>query len=154
MQLFNRRIYKYYGVSKVFLINCELVEYLEWSCTRFKLVSILLYGCTTLILTKRSKKKLDGNRSKIFTDFLPYFEACWRRITVPAVFSLCLLLASIWCIHTVGMTLATAWKKFRFILSDRSDFHMFGNQSTPSLAYINITFSRWDTAAEVRELVY
>ena len=54
-------------------------------------------------------------------------------------------------IHT-----STAWKKLHFILSDRFDFNMIDNQSRlfHVFAYVEITFRRWDAAAEVCELVY
>ena len=39
-------------------------------------VSILLYGCTTWTLTKRLKKKLDGNYARMLRAIL---NKCWRQ---------------------------------------------------------------------------
>ena len=40
------------------------------------------------------------------------------------VFSPYVLLASTWCIHIVVIDITASWKKLRFLLSVRSDFHM------------------------------
>ena len=40
--------------------------------------------------------------------------------------------ASVHVVHSYNrIDTAAAWKKFRFILSDWSDFHVIDNQSTP-----------------------
>ena len=41
-----------------------------------EVVSILLYGCTTWTLTKRLKKKLDGNYTRMLRAIL---NQCWRQ---------------------------------------------------------------------------
>ena len=50
-----------------------------------------------------------------------------------------------------SMDTATGEKKSRLILSERPGLHMIDNLSG---AFYAFTFSRWDIAAEVRELVY
>ena len=50
-----------------------------------------------------------------------------------------------------SMDTAAVWKKFRFILSDRSDFYMIDNSR---LAHVDISFIRWDVTAEAYELVH
>ena len=61
-------------------------------------------------------------------------------------------------VHRYSSTeMATAWKKSWFILSEGSDFRFTDNlliaANTFPYAYFDITFSRWDTAVEVWELV-
>ena len=50
----------------------------KMKCSLFKeaVVSILLYGCTTWTLTKRLKKKLDGNYTRILRTIL---NESWRQ---------------------------------------------------------------------------
>ena len=75
-------------------------------------------------------------------------------------FSLCILSASIWGIHTVVWMpyMGTAWKKSCFILSNRSNFNMIDNLSITFHAftrcYVDITFKRWDAVAKVCEMVH
>ena len=54
--------------------------YLNCLCSFFlaAVVSILLYGCTTWMLTKRLKKKLDGNYTRMLQAIL---NKSWRQHT-------------------------------------------------------------------------
>ena len=65
-------------------------------------------------------------------------------------------LLSVHVVHPYSsINITTAWKKLRFVLSDSLDFHMIDNLLMPSLGvYIDVSFSRWDAATEVHELVH
>ena len=54
----------------------DLTNKIKRSFFRAAVVSILLYGCTTLTLTKRMKKKLDGNYTRILRAIL---NKSWRQ---------------------------------------------------------------------------
>ena len=61
---------------------------------------------------------------------------------------------SVYMVHRYSsMDTATSWKKSRFILSDRSDFHLT-HSSSHCLVYADIIFGKGDVAVEVCELVY
>ena len=49
---------------------------IKWNAVSSKQWSILLYGCTTWTLTKRLKKKLDGNYTRILRAIL---NKSWRQ---------------------------------------------------------------------------
>ena len=54
----------------------DLTNKMKCSFFQAAVVSILLYGCTTLTLTKRLKKKLDGNYTRILRAIL---NKSWRQ---------------------------------------------------------------------------
>ena len=73
------------------------------------------------------------------------------------IFSICFI--SIHVVHRYSRTdTAVAWKKLRFFLSGKFDFHMIDNLSIAVHALANriLTsfFSRWETASEVHKLVH
>ena len=92
--------------------------------------------------------------------------ASWTGSILLAAF-LCLLpwsffssrLVSVHVVHPYSSiyTIA-AWKKLRFILSVRSDFHMTDMLFIAVLGFVSHVpmsfFCRWDTASEVDELVF
>ena len=49
---------------------------------------------------------------------------------------------------------ATTWKNSRFILWERSHFHLVVNVSIAIYAYVNIVFSWWDIVTKVYELIH
>ena len=66
---------------------------------------------------------------------------------------------SVYVVHLYSsMDMTAAWKKLRFILSDRFDFHMTDNLSTADHAFAShvlMSFSVDENAAsEVGEFVY
>ena len=54
----------------------DLTDKMKRSFFLAAIVSILLYGCTTWTLTKRLKKKLDGNNTRMFRAIL---NTSWRQ---------------------------------------------------------------------------
>ena len=54
----------------------DLTDKMKRSFFQAAVVSILLYGCTTWTLTKRLKKKLDGNYTRMLRAIL---YKCWRQ---------------------------------------------------------------------------
>ena len=54
----------------------ELTDKMKRSFFQTVVVSILLYGCTTLTLTKRLEKKLDGNYTRMLQAIL---NKSWRE---------------------------------------------------------------------------
>ena len=72
VSLNNVRIYIY-----IYMCVCVCVCFiLSVSFFQAAVVSILLYGCTTWTLTKRLKKKLDGNYTRMLSAVLNKF---WRQ---------------------------------------------------------------------------
>ena len=57
----------------------ELTDKMNRSFFQAAVVSILLYGCTTWTLTKRLKKKLDGNYTKMLRAILN--KSWWQHLT-------------------------------------------------------------------------
>ena len=58
--------------------NSDLTDKMKHNFFRAAVVSILLYGCTTRTLTKRMKKKLDGNYTRMLQTVL---NKSWRQHT-------------------------------------------------------------------------
>ena len=59
------------AIDKLSIIwKSNLTDKMKCSFFQAAVVSILLYGCTTWILTKRLEKKLDGNYSILLSTFL------------------------------------------------------------------------------------
>ena len=56
--------------------NLDLTDNMKRSFFKAAVVSILLYGCTTWTLTKRMKKKLDGNYTRMLRVIL---NKSWRQ---------------------------------------------------------------------------
>ena len=56
--------------------KADLTDKLKRSFFQAAVVSILLYGCTTWMLTKLMEKKLDGNCTKMLRAIL---NKCWRQ---------------------------------------------------------------------------
>ena len=63
-------------VSFVLLWKSDLTDKMKRSFFQAAVVSILLYGCTTWTLTKRLKKKLDGNYARMLRAIL---NKSWRQ---------------------------------------------------------------------------
>ena len=65
------------AIDKLLIIwKSNLTDKMKRSFFQAEVVSILLYGCTTLTLTKRLEKKLDGNYTRMFRAILNKF---WRQ---------------------------------------------------------------------------
>ena len=58
------------------MVATDLTDKMKRSFFRAAVVSILLYGCTTWTLTKRLKKKLDGNYTRMLRAIL---NKSWRQ---------------------------------------------------------------------------
>ena len=58
------------------ILKSDLTDKMKRNFLQAAVVSILLYGCTTWTLTKRLKKKLDGNYTRMFRAILNKF---WRQ---------------------------------------------------------------------------
>ena len=70
-------IYIYIYLDRLSIIwKSDLTDKMKRSFFQAGVVSILLYGCTTWTLTKRLKKKLDGNYTRMLRAILNKF---WRR---------------------------------------------------------------------------
>ena len=58
------------------MVSTDLTDKMKRSFFRAAVVSILLYGCTTWMLTKRLEKKLDGNYTRMLRAIL---NKSWRQ---------------------------------------------------------------------------
>ena len=68
------------NISNIFLlILSDLTDKRKRSFFQAAVVSILLYGCTTWTLTKRLKKKLDGNYTRMLPAILN--KSSWQHPT-------------------------------------------------------------------------
>ena len=74
----NRRLAKpWTAIDKLSVIwKSGLTDKMKRSFFPAAIVSILLYGCTTRTLTKRMKKKLDGNYTRVLRAIL---NKSWRQ---------------------------------------------------------------------------
>ena len=64
------------AIDKLSVIwKSDLCDKIKWSFFQTVVVSILLYGCTTWMLTKRMEKKLDGNYTRMLRAIL---NKSWR----------------------------------------------------------------------------
>ena len=67
----------YYNNYRLSIIwKSDLTDKMKYSFFQAAVVSILLYGCTTWTLTKRLKKKLDGNYTRMSRAIL---NKSWRQ---------------------------------------------------------------------------
>ena len=65
------------GIDRLSIIwKSDLTDKMKRSFFQAAVVSIVLYGCTTWMLTKRLKKKLDGNYTRMFPAIL---NKSWRQ---------------------------------------------------------------------------
>ena len=65
------------GIDRLSIIwKSDLTDKMKRSFFQAAVVSILLYGCTTWTLTKRLKKKLDGNYTRMLRAIL---NKSWRQ---------------------------------------------------------------------------
>ena len=67
------------AINKLLIIwKSDLIDKMKCSFFQAAVVSILLYGCTTWMLTKRLEKKLDGNYTRMLRAIL---KKSWRQPT-------------------------------------------------------------------------
>ena len=78
--------------------------------------------------------------------------ACSNFVWFPLTFSQVILRVQLVQPYS-STSMAIAWKNSCFILSERSDFHMINSRSIAVCTYVDVTFSRWDNATEVCELI-
>ena len=65
------------AIHKLLIIwKSDLTDKMEYSFFQAAVISILLYGCTTWMLTKRLEKKLDGNYTRMQRAIL---NKSWRQ---------------------------------------------------------------------------
>ena len=76
IHLFELWFFFYCRILSIFLSKSNLTDKMKRTFFQAMVVSILLYGCTTLTLTKRLEKKLDGNYTRMLRAKL---NKSWRQ---------------------------------------------------------------------------
>ena len=74
----NTRLTKAWTAINTLLVirNSDLTDKMKRSVFQAAIVSILLYGCTTWMLTKRLVKRIDGNNTRMLLTIL---NRSWRK---------------------------------------------------------------------------
>ena len=68
--------FNHYTTRTPHLDSCRVTDKMKCSLFQAVVMSILLYGCTTWMLTKHMEKKFDSNYTRIL---LTIWNKCWRQ---------------------------------------------------------------------------
>ena len=119
--------------------------------------SLFLQLCLSMSCSSYLNRLWDERRVPVTCshEVVFYSKFCSRQHTAllynfHLAFSIYILFESMQYNH-----IATAWKEARFILSDKSDFHMIDILPIAFQTFaVDITFGRWDVSAEVCKQVH